>query len=113
VQRILRDKPSQLAIGLFVATLGPYVHLAFDEIRSAGAGSPQVTRRLNAALVDLKSLALQDRVAVIGRKSGSPACPPVSTWRPLNGVGFNAHETRSCGLQTGRPAGRPVSKAMG
>ncbi len=28
-----------------------YVHLAFDEIRLAGAGSPQVTRRLRAALL--------------------------------------------------------------
>ena len=34
-----------------------YVHLAFDEIRLAGAGSPQVTRRLKAALTDLKSVA--------------------------------------------------------
>ena len=42
-----------------------YVHLAFDEIRLAGAGSPQVTRRLKAALVDLKSLALPNRVAVL------------------------------------------------
>ena len=30
-----------------------YVHLAFDEIRLAGAGSPQVSRRLIAALTDL------------------------------------------------------------
>ena len=43
-----------------------YVHLAFDEIRLAGAGSPQVTRRLKAALtrsqVDRR---LPDRVAVL------------------------------------------------
>ncbi len=30
-----------------------YVHLAFDEIRLAGAGSPQVARRLQASLDDL------------------------------------------------------------
>jgi uncharacterized membrane protein len=39
-----------------------YVHLAFDEIRMAGAGSPQVARRLRAAMEDLLA------VAPVGRK---------------------------------------------
>ena len=30
-----------------------YVHLAYDEIRQAGAGTPQVARRLRASLDDL------------------------------------------------------------
>lgn len=34
-----------------------YVRLAFDELRFAGAGSPQVARRLRAALEDLKAVA--------------------------------------------------------
>ena len=38
-----------------------YVHLAFDEIRMAGAGSPQVARRLRAALEDLLTVAPQER----------------------------------------------------
>jgi uncharacterized membrane protein len=42
-----------------------YVHLAFDEIRMAGAGSPQVSRRLMAALTDLRSIAPAERVGVI------------------------------------------------
>jgi uncharacterized membrane protein len=42
-----------------------YVHLAFDEIRLAGAGSPQVARRLKAALLDLKSIAPPERVEVL------------------------------------------------
>jgi len=42
-----------------------YVHLAFDEIRMAGAGSPQVSRRLKAALTDLRSIALPDRVPIL------------------------------------------------
>ena len=42
-----------------------YVHLAFDEIRQVGAGSPQVARRLRAALDDLRTYTLPDRVAVI------------------------------------------------
>ena len=38
-----------------------YVHLAFDEIRVAGAASPQVARRLRAALQDLLTIAPQER----------------------------------------------------
>src|SRR4028119_388261 len=38
-----------------------FVHLAFDEIRQAGAGSPQVSRRLRAALNDLLSVAAPDQ----------------------------------------------------
>jgi uncharacterized membrane protein len=42
-----------------------YVHLAFDEIRLAGAGSPQVARRLTAALTDLRTVARGDRVRAL------------------------------------------------
>jgi uncharacterized membrane protein len=42
-------------------TWDDYVHLAFDEIRMAGAGSPQVARRLRAALQDLLAIAPQER----------------------------------------------------
>ena len=38
-----------------------YVHLAFDEIRQAGAASPQVSRRLRAALEDLIAMAPDGR----------------------------------------------------
>jgi uncharacterized membrane protein len=38
-----------------------YVRLAFDELRLAGAGSPQVARRLRAALEDLKAVAPPER----------------------------------------------------
>src|SRR3954468_8073974 len=38
-----------------------YVRLAFDEIRLAGASEPQVTRKMCAALADLKSVASPDR----------------------------------------------------
>ena len=42
-----------------------YVHLAFDEIRIAGARSPQVTRRLMAALEDLHQIAPPERRSVL------------------------------------------------
>ena len=60
-----RDDEGEVRLAVFAMNWEAYVHLAFDEIRLAGAGSPQVTRRLKAALVDLKSLALPDRVAVL------------------------------------------------
>jgi uncharacterized membrane protein len=45
-----------------------YVHLAFDEIRLAGAGSPPVARRLRAMLDDLRSIALPERRPPLDRQ---------------------------------------------
>ena len=54
-------------IRLLVKTMSweDYVHLAFVEIRMAGAGSPQVSRRLVAALTDLRRVALPERIDVL------------------------------------------------
>lgn len=51
------------ALRLTVPTLQweGFVQLAFDEIRQAGTGSPQVTRRLASALDDLISVAPEER----------------------------------------------------
>ena len=48
-----------------VMTWDAYVHLAFDEIRQAGADAPQVARRLRAALDDLISYAPLERRSVL------------------------------------------------
>ncbi len=45
-----------------------YVRLAFDEIRLAAPGYPQVTRRLVAAIEDLKTIAPPDRHAPLDRQ---------------------------------------------
>jgi uncharacterized membrane protein len=45
-----------------------YVHLAFNEIRMAGAGSPQVSRRLVAALSDLQLVAPPERTLVLDQQ---------------------------------------------
>ena len=62
-----RHRDAAGAVRLTVRSMSweAYVHLTFDEIRQAGAGSPQVARRLKAALSDLRSIAPADRVAVI------------------------------------------------
>ena len=64
-----------------------YVHLAYDEIRQAGAGTPQVARRLRASLEDLVQFAppyrrpvLHDQLRLLdlaiqpGRRARHPLC---------------------------------------
>ena len=60
-----RDTDGVVRLVVPTMTWEGYVHLAFDEIRMAGAGSPQVARRLRAALNDLRSLAPPDRAGVV------------------------------------------------
>ncbi|HEX2381518.1 MAG TPA: DUF2254 family protein, partial [Acidimicrobiales bacterium] len=57
----LYDEAHQLRVTIPTMDWGAYVHLAFDEIRLAGAGSPQVARRMAAALDDLLVVAPADR----------------------------------------------------
>ncbi len=45
-----------------------YVRLAFDEIRLAGAASPQMSRRMRAALEDLKTIAPPERHPPLNRQ---------------------------------------------
>jgi uncharacterized membrane protein len=47
-----------------------YVRLAFEELRLAGAGSPQVARRLRAALEDLRAVASPERQPPLDRQLG-------------------------------------------
>ena len=60
-----RDDAGDVRLTVRTMSWEAYVHLAFDEIRMAGAGSPQVSRRLKAALEDLRSIAPPDRVPII------------------------------------------------
>ena len=60
-----RDTKGQVRLVTPCMSWDDYVHLAFDEIRIAGAGSPQIARRLRAALEDLLSVAPPERKAVL------------------------------------------------
>jgi uncharacterized membrane protein len=55
------DAAGVLRLTTPVMTWDAYVHLAFDELRLSGARSPQVSRRLLAALDDLIDVAPADR----------------------------------------------------
>jgi uncharacterized membrane protein len=57
----LRDPSGQIRVTVPTMDWDAYVHLSFDEIRLAGAESPQVSRRLSAALEDLLEVAPADR----------------------------------------------------
>ena len=59
----------QLRLVVPTMTWDAYVHLAFDEIRMAGAGSPQVSRRLMAALADLKTVVPRERAGVLDEEA--------------------------------------------
>jgi uncharacterized membrane protein len=63
-----RDEAGILRLTVRPMSWEAYVHLAFDEIRLAGAGSPQVSRRLKAALTDLRSIAPAERVGIIDQQ---------------------------------------------
>ncbi len=60
-----RDDAGEVRLTVPSMDWDAYVHLAFDEIRMAGGGSPQVSRRLRAALEDLRSVAPDDRLGVL------------------------------------------------
>ena len=55
------DRDGRLRLTVPTMSWSDFVHLAFDEIRLAGSESPQVTRRLVAALCDLIEIAPSDR----------------------------------------------------
>ena len=60
-----RDPDGEVRLRVPTMSWDAYVRLAFDEIRLAGAGSPQVSRRLMAALRDLRSMVPDERSAII------------------------------------------------
>jgi uncharacterized membrane protein len=64
----LRDEDDELRLIERVLDWDGYVRLAFDEIRLAAGGYPQVTRRLEAALADLKTVAPAERQAALDRQ---------------------------------------------
>jgi uncharacterized membrane protein len=63
-----RDEDDELRLIERVLDWDGYVRLAFDEIRLAAGGYPQVTRRLEAALLDLKTVASAERQPALDRQ---------------------------------------------
>jgi uncharacterized membrane protein len=61
----LYDEDGHLRVTVPTMTWNAYVRLAFDEIRRAGADSPQVARRLAAAIDDLLTVAPTERRPIL------------------------------------------------
>jgi uncharacterized membrane protein len=61
----LVDDDGHLRVTMPTMTWNAYVRLAFEEIRRAGADSPQVARRLGAAIDDLLTIAPSERRPVL------------------------------------------------
>src|SRR3954468_11148302 len=64
----VRDEDDELRLIERVLDWDGYVRLAFDEIRLAAGDYPQVTRRLGAALADLKTVAPAERQPALDRQ---------------------------------------------
>ena len=62
-----RDAAGTVRLVLPVMDWDAFLHLAFDEIRLAGARSPQVTRRMVAALADLETVVPPERLPAVRR----------------------------------------------
>jgi len=62
-----RDDAGRVRLVVPVMDWDAYLHLAFDEIRIAGAGSPQISRRLSAALQDLETVVSGERLVAVRR----------------------------------------------
>jgi uncharacterized membrane protein len=60
-----RDADGVVRLVVPVMSWEAYVRLAFDEIRQAGAASPQVARRMRASIEDLRDYAAEDRLPVL------------------------------------------------
>lgn len=62
---VYEDSSGQARLIVPVMDWDAFVHLAFDEIRQAGAASPQVSRRILAALDDLETVVPSERLAAL------------------------------------------------
>jgi uncharacterized membrane protein len=83
-----RDDAGDVRLTVPTMSWDEYVELGFQEIRLAGATSPQVARRLKSALDDLSSVAPPDRRPVLERQLDllSTADPDASLPADLNDV---------------------------
>jgi uncharacterized membrane protein len=88
------DQAEQVRLTVRTMSWEAYVHLAFDEIRLAGAGSPQVTRRLKAALTDLRSIAPPERVGIIDLQLDLLSTTTEASLSDERDVAFALHQDR-------------------
>ena len=84
----LYNDDRELRVTIPTMDWGAYVRLAFEEIRLAGGQSPQVARRLRAALDDLIEVAPSERRPVLEQQAELLEQAVASSSRPVLDVGF-------------------------
>jgi len=115
-----RDDAGEVRLITRVMSWDAFVRLAFEEIRIVGAASPQVSRRLRAALEDLREVAPIERRAVLDEQlSLLTASAHASIVQPMDlalaldpdrlGLGVDAGVDHDRDGQAGAPGGRPRS----
>lgn len=102
----LRDDAGTVRLTMPEMDWEAFVHLAFDEIRLAGSASPQISRRLVAALNDLVEIAPRERRPVLERQlellaaavdseGWDPAATAFALSADTQGIGVAASKGRS------------------
>ena len=114
------DEEGELRFIERVMTWDDYVHLAFDEIRLAGAGSPPVARRLEDTLRDLRAIAPDHRRAVLDEQlellASGTADAFGSQAEALMGANAHGHSIGDAGGggdQLDSPADAPLRSGVG
>jgi uncharacterized membrane protein len=98
----LRDGDGVVRVTIPVMSWDDYVHLAFAEIRMAGASSPQVARRLTEVLQDLLEVAPSSRQAPLTHELERLQAAIRDDYREPNDVSFALMPDRQ-GLGMGPP----------
>jgi uncharacterized membrane protein len=103
-----RDEAGRVRLSTKTMSWEAYVHLAFDEIRLAGAGSPQVTRRLKAVLTDLKSMVPPERAEILDLQLDLLANAAEASLNDDRDVAFALNDDREgIGAAAGPSEGKP------
>jgi uncharacterized membrane protein len=106
----LRDGDGVVRVTMPVMSWDDYVHLAFAEIRMAGASSPQVARRLTEVLEDLLAVAPSSRREPVARELEQLQAAIRDDYRAADDVSLALMPDRQ-GLGMGRPSDTGASIA--
>jgi uncharacterized membrane protein len=103
----LYDDGGHLRVTVPTMTWNAYVHLAFDEIRRAGADSPQVARRLGAAIEDLLTVAPTERRPILEQQLQLLRQTVTESSRPAPDIEFALQpDSQGIGVAAGAIASR-------
>jgi uncharacterized membrane protein len=101
-----QDKAGRVRLTVRSMSWDAYVLLATEELRLAGAGSPQVSRKLKATLTDLRSIVPPERMDVIDRQLAALADATEAAMEQDRDIEFALTDDRR-GIGTGATSTTP------